>query len=57
MGFDYMTNNKFTLSAIALSLLGSVNAIAAEKVNLRNNIQQLAITALASPGVLASAPA
>ena len=52
-----MMNKKFILSAVAVSLLGSANAIAAERVNLRDNIQQLASAALAEPGILMSAPA
>ena len=52
-----MANKKFILSAVAVSLLSSVNAIAAERVNLRDNIQQLASAALADPGILMSAPA
>jgi len=52
-----MMNKKFILSAVAVSLLSSVNTIAAERVKLRDNIQQLATAALADPGILMSAPA
>jgi len=51
-----MANTKFILSAVALSILGSVSTIAAERVNLRDNIQQLTAAALADPSILASAP-
>ncbi len=51
-----MANNKFIFSAVALGLLGSVNTIAADRVNLRDNIQQLTAAALADPSILASAP-
>ncbi|CED60839.1 Putative metalloproteinase [Moritella viscosa] len=52
-----IANKKFILSAVAFSLLGSVNTIAAERVNLRDSMQTLATTTLANSGILASTPA
>ncbi|QUM80065.1 M4 family metallopeptidase [Moritella sp. 5] len=52
-----MANKKFILSAVAFSLLSSVNTIAAERVNLRDSMQKLATATLIDPGILASAPA
>lgn len=51
-----MAKNKFLSSVVALSIFGSVNVIAAERINLQDDMQHFLAATLATPGAFVSVP-